>query len=305
MSGKEVFSSGQNRNIKERNVRRAVTGLLITIFAAIVSSLALHVFVYPSDFVPLGLEAIVTMLQKITGINAGWFNLILNLPLVIYAWFKLNKKYVVYSLIFTLVSSVLIIVWAAVDFPQYVTENERLLAAIFAGIMLGIRTGVMLRIGSSTGGADVIAAMIQKKMQYVNVERIISVICLVIIAASYFVYRDFNSVLLAVVQMFISERAINTIMRDTRHAIEVKIVTKHPDAIREDIIRTLRHGATLIESKGMYTGEDNSIIISVLNVGQLSELFNVLKKYPDTFVYYTEAHGVRGNFRWLKDEEVK
>lgn len=289
----------------EKNLKRTVIKILFTITAAIVSSLALHVFVYPSDFVPLGLEAIVTMLQKITGINAGWFNILLNAPLIIYAFVRLNKNYIIYSMIFTIISSALIIFWAAIGFPQYVNANERLLAAIFAGIMLGVRTALMLRIGSSSGGADIIAAMIQKKFQYVNVERIISLICLVIIGLSYFVYLDFNSILLAVVQMFISERAITMLMRDTRHAIEVKIITKTPEALRDDIIKNLRHGATIVESRGMFTGEDNSMIISVVNVGQISELFNLLKKYPDTFVYYTEVHGVRGNFRWLKDEEVK
>lgn len=289
----------------EKNLKRTVIKILFTITAAIVSSLALHVFVYPSDFVPLGLEAIVTMLQKITGINAGWFNIILNAPLIIYAFIRLNKNYIIYSMIFTIISSALIIFWAAIGFPQYINANERLLAAIFAGIMLGVRTALMLRIGSSSGGADIIAAMIQKKFQYVNVERIISLICLVIIGLSYFVYLDFNSILLAVVQMFISERAITMLMRDTRHAIEVKIITKTPEALRDDIIKNLRHGATIVESRGMFTGEDNSMIISVVNVGQISELFNLMKKYPDTFVYYTEVHGVRGNFRWLKDEEVK
>ena len=289
----------------EKNLKRTVIKILFTITAAIVSSLALHVFVYPSDFVPLGLEAIVTMLQKITGINAGWFNILLNAPLIIYAFVRLNKNYIIYSMIFTIISSALIIFWAAIGFPQYINANERLLAAIFAGIMLGVRTALMLRIGSSSGGADIIAAMIQKKFQYVNVERIISLICLVIIGLSYFVYLDFNSILLAVVQMFISERAITMLMRDTRHAIEVKIITKTPEALRDDIIKNLRHGATIVESRGMFTGEDNSMIISVVNVGQISELFNLMKKYPDTFVYYTEVHGVRGNFRWLKDEEVK
>ncbi len=289
----------------DRKVKRTVFAIIITVAAAIVSSLALHVFVYPSEFVPLGLEAIVTMLQKLTGLNAGWFNLILNLPLIIYALFRLNKKYVAYTLVFTVVSSVLIIVWQAIGFPQYVTVNERLLAAVFSGIMLGTRTGFMLRIGASTGGADIIAAMIQKKMPHINVERIISVICLVIIACSYFVYNDFNCILLGVVQMFISERATSMIMKDTRHAIEVKIITKHPEEIREDIINNLRHGATVIESRGMYTGDENSIILSVLNLYQLSDLFNLVKKYPDTFVYYTEAQGVYGNFRRFKDEDVK
>ena len=93
----------------EKNLKRTVIKILFTITAAIVSSLALHVFVYPSDFVPLGLEAIVTMLQKITGINAGWFNILLNAPLIIYAFVRLNKNYIIYSMIFTIISSALII----------------------------------------------------------------------------------------------------------------------------------------------------------------------------------------------------
>ena len=97
----------------EKNVKRTVIKILFTLIAAIISSLALHVFVYPSNFVPLGLEAIVTMLQKITGINAGWFNIILNAPLIIYAFIRLNKNYIIYSMIFTVISSALIIFWAA------------------------------------------------------------------------------------------------------------------------------------------------------------------------------------------------
>ena len=170
---------------------------------------------------------------------------------------------------------------------------------------MGVRTGIMLKIGASSGGVDVVASMIQKKFAYRNIERIISLICYVIIGASFFVYNDLNSILFSIVQMFVFEKGVAFIMRDTRNAVEFKIVTKNPQAIKDEIIFGLKHGATIIESKGMFTEEGSAIIFSVVNTRQISEFLDIIKKHPDTFAYYTDVSGVRGNFRWMKDDVAK
>ena len=292
-------------DIKKRDKIRFVKYTFATVIAAIVSSLALYVFVYPANFVPLGLEAVVTMLQSLFKINAGWFNLLLNAPLVLYALFKLDKKYVIFTLFFTLLSSVVLIVLEKLEFPQYIAPNERLLASVFAGIMLGVRTGLMLRIGASTGGVDIIARIVQNKIPHVNVERIITVICCLLICVSYFVYKDFNCILLGIVQMFISEKATTFLMKDNREAFKLEIVTKYPQELRDDIIFNLRHSATVIDGKGMYSDTSYSVVFVVLNLYQMADFMNIIKKYPDTFVYYFDVKGVYGNFRRFKDEEVK
>jgi uncharacterized membrane-anchored protein YitT (DUF2179 family) len=55
----------------------------------------------------------------------------------------------------------------------------------------------------------------------------------------------------------------------------------------------------------MFTDEGNSIIISVVNIRQIPEFLKLIKKYPDTFVYYSDVTGVKGNFRWKKDDIAK
>ena len=75
--------------------------------------------------------------------------------------------------------------------------------------------------------------------------------------------------------------------------------------IRNDIIYTLKRGATVVESHGMYTEEKSAMIISVINIRQIPELYEILRKYPDTFAYYGDVGGVRGNFRWKRTDEVK
>ena len=283
----------QEMDEKKRELHRLIRFTLLTVIAAAVSSLALHVFVYPNAFVPLGLEAVVTMLQTVTGVNAGWINLALNAPLVVYAFFKLNKKYVAFTLLFTLLSSVFLIVFEAAGVPMYVAENEKLIAALFAGLMLGTRSGIMLRIGASTGGVDIIARIVQNRLQFVNIERIISVLCFVLILLSYFVYHDVNCILLGIVQMYINEKVVTFLMKDNREAVKVEIVT------------TLRHSATILDGRGMYSGKEYFVVFTVLNLYQVAEFDRLMKKYPDAFVYYYNVKGVYGNFRRFRDEAVK
>ena len=288
-----------------KTVKKILLDCATVLLASMISALGFHVFVYPANFAPAGMDGVATMLQKLTGVNAGWYMLALNAPLLIAALFVLKRRYVIGTLAFTVLNSLFLIVLKRIDFYQYRTETDRFLPAIFSGIILGARMGMLLRIGMSTGGVDIVACMVQKNRPYLNVERVIAVISYAIIFVSYAVYRELDSILLSVVQMFVYERVGAAFMKDSRNAVEFKIVTKHPEEIRGEILYNLKHGATVVESRGMFTESDSAVIFSVVNLRQIPEFLNILKKYPDTFVYYTEVAGVSGNFRRRQDEEAK
>ncbi len=290
---------------KTINYRKEIINLLLLLFASVCGAFGMHVFVYPASFAPMGIDGIATMLQELTHVNAGIYTIALNLPLFILAWFLLKKRYVIYTIVFIAITSGLLMLLEAVEFYQYVTETDKLISAIFSGILLGVRTGVMLKIGGSAGGADIIACMVQVKRPYGNVERIISIICYIIMGLSFFVYWDLNCIFLSIIQLIIFELIMKTLLSPTRNAIEVKIVTKTPEPITQELLYTLKHGATLVKSQGMYTEEGNSVIFSVINLRQVPEFMEMIKKYPDTFVYYSDVKGVRGNFRWFKDDVAK
>ena len=291
--------------MNKTTVKKELLCVLITVIASMLSAFGLHIFVYPASFAPAGIDGVATMLQKLTHVNAGIYSLAINVPLLIVAWFVLKRKYVVYTVVFTVLSSLMLILLETVGFYQYVDAGAGLIASVFSGVMLGVRTGLMLKIGASSGGVDVIAGMVQRKRVHGYVEKVISLICYVIIALSFFVYHDLNSILLSIIQMFVFEKASQVIMKDTRNAVEFKIITRNPDEIKHDIIYVLKHGATIIDGTGMYTGDGNSIIISVVNIRQISEFLKIIKKYEGTFVYYSDVTGVKGNFRWQKDDIAK
>ncbi len=293
---------------KETSVKKEIINVWITLLAAAFHALGIWIFVEPAKFASSEMSGIFTMLYQMTGFNVAYYSLLFNIPLIIAAWFLLRRKYVVYTLLFILFSSLILIVceqFPSIQYNKGGEEMKRLLAALFSGVIFGVRTGLMLKIGASCGGTDIIAGFIHRKRPYLNVERIIVFIGYAISVCSYFYYGNVTSILLALVQNFVLECVASLIMKDRRGAIEVKIITKNPEELREDIVHDLRHSATVLKSTGMYSEQDTYMVVCVLNTYQVPDVERVIKKYPNTFVYYSEVTGVKGNFRWRKDEEVK
>lgn len=297
--------------IQETSSKRDVIhSVFIAFVSAVFSTVGLYVLIYPANFAPTGIDGVITMLHYATGFNAGIFSLLLKIPLLLWAWFVLNRKYVCYTLIYTLFSSLMLMGIEIADkaLPdislQYSTQTDFLITAIFGGILIGLSTGLMIKIGASTGGIDIIACIFQKWRPHANVENLMAYMGYAIVASSYFVYKDMNSILLSIVLVFVFEKSNTVVLRDHRAAYEVKIVTEHPEALRDDILFTLRHGATVLESHGMFTEKANYMVVTIINYRQLPELMKVIQKYKNTFVYYSEVVGVRGNFRRKKNEPV-
>ncbi len=288
---------------KKTVIKREIFNVLATLLAAACHALGIWIFVEPAKFAASEMSGIFTMLYQMTGVNVAYFSLLFNIPLVIAAWFFLRRKYVVYTLVFILSSSLMLILCEVCSVYQY--KEDRLLAALFSGVIFGLRTGLMLKMGASCGGTDIIAGLINRKKPYLNVERVIVLIGYAISISSYFYYKDWTSILLALVQNFVLETFARAIMRDRREAIEVKIITQNPQELREDIVHELRHSATILRGAGMYSDTETYMVVCVLNTYQVPDVERIIKKYPNTFVYYSSVTGVKGNFRWRKDEEVK
>lgn len=301
------------------NWKNEILGVLTVIVVSVIVAFGLHVFVYKADFAPSGVDGAATMLQyaskQLFGVelNAGIFTFALNLPLLIAAWFVLNKKYVIYTIIYTVVISASLMLFKELNVYQYdctiITPTEKynshLVAAIAGGVMQGF-SGILLRIGGSAGGADVIGCMVQKKFPHKNVESIIAYVSYAVVAVAFFVYGNVNSVCLSVVEIFICERVTSVILKSNRSAIKVEIITDkiNVDNIKNYIIFELKHGATLLNGRGVFSDAEKEVVVCLINHRQLPEVLKKMKSIPNTFTYYSDVTGVRGNFDF-KEEDAR
>lgn len=304
-----------NNSLKQNNFvafmkkNKILKCVAIVIVASFISSIGIWYFVKPSNFAPIGFDGIAVMIttmfaEKGININIGYVMLAINAPLLILSCVFLDRKFTIYTVLCIIFSSGFLLLYEQLSVPQY-SGSDVLLPAIFSGIALGVRTGMLLKIGASSGGVDIIAGIIQKKNPYINFENYITYICYAIIISSYFVYQELEAVMLSIVQMFVFDKTAGFVMKSMRNAVEFKIITDNPEQLKTDILSVLKHGATVIEGKGMFTGEQKTIIFCVVNIRQVPEFLKLLKKYERLFVYCTDVNSVNGNFRWLKDDAVK
>ena len=286
---------------------------LMILASAFVSAVGLFCFVAPGHFAPSGVDGIATMLStlaerffEIEGLRAGYLSALLNLPLLLVAWFVLRKRYVIYTVAYMALLSGFTAVLSLADFPVYsvTSELERFLAAIIGGIAQGI-TGLMLRAGGSAGGVDVIACMIQKKRQSNNVETIIAWLSYAIALFSFFVWGDVNAVIYSFVAIYACEKTTAAMLRDSRRAIRFEIIAAREDAaeIKNMIIFEMKRGATVVDAKGLFLGEEKELIICLVHHRQFSDFMVKLSKHPHVFMTYSEVLGIRGNFDWVLERE--
>ncbi len=289
------------------NLRKEIVNVLTAIVASVISAVGIYFFVEPFSFAPSGIDGVSQMLNFIfhkefnLELNVGIINFVLNLPLIISAWFILKKRYVVYTGIYMLTSSLLVNLLHILNVPVVTYDLTPLIPAIFAGVAQG-GTALMLKIGASSGGVDIIGCMIQTKMRHVKVERIIAILSYVIVGITFFVFGSLEAVLLSAIEVFVCEQVSSSVLKSTRSAVRFEIVTDEPEFICEEIINNLKHGATLIKGQGVFSENEKSVIVVVINYYQVAEFLQIISKSKNTFAYYVDVMGVKGRFDWSKDD---
>ena len=296
----------------ENKVVTEIKNMIVVVLATLLYAVSTYVFVLDSNFAPSGLSGVLAMIQSVTNLNTGTFVLLLlNAPLLIWAFFSLSKRFAIY----TTVSVVLMcIVFWAFDFldpqkklrfittmtiagMQYPDFGKRLFCSVVSGFCAGISIALMFRVNASLGGVDIIVSLIQKKHPRANVSILLFGVNAIIIIASFFVYeKNIESICFAAIYIIIFSKVCEYILNGVKKALKFEVVTEHPNEISKEIIDTLGHSVTVTQARGMYKNTDKYLLVCVIRSRQVADFEKILKKYPDTFSFASSVSEVFGIF---------
>ncbi|MBO5045838.1 MAG: YitT family protein [Clostridia bacterium] len=280
-----------------------LTGIPV-LLSGIVRALAIYIFVTPNDFAPGGINGIAILLEYAIHWNSGWFLLMLNVPLFFVAFFFIGKREAIVSFASMLVTSFLLIAFEYIpNFPVYQTETNAFLAAIAGGILLGVALAIMLKSFGTAGGTAVLATVANKKIKFIKVSWFTFLFDAAVVVASFFVFHQgasftvkLDPVLLALVSLFVTSKVCDIVLEGFKVAYKFEIVTTHPEEISEEIFRSLNHGVTMMPAVGMYSHREKNMLVCVVRKRQVAEVQRILRKYPDTFAYFSSTAEVMGKF---------
>lgn len=240
-----------------------------------------------------GLTIIIRNITKsvISGGIPLWFaNIVLNIPVFIYSYVKFGKKFVGRTLFATIMLSVWLYIIPGVD----LSGDDYLLAALFGGVFTGVGMGIVLRAGATTGGTDMVAALIQTKMRHYSVVQIMQVMDASIVIAGLYVF-GLRSTLYAVVSIFVSTKVSDGFLEGFKNSKAALIITNHYKEVAARVMDELGRGVTGMDAKGMYTQDYKCVLYCVVSrkeIVQLKEIVNDVD--PDAFVIVSDVREVLG-----------
>ncbi len=294
-----------------RRLRRSIFEYFAICGMAIVFALMYQLFVVPNKFAPAGINGIATMVQYKLGFSIGYFSLIINVPLCIYAYFCVNKEFALRSLAFCLAYSLSYLLFQQLDLSAIVYDtdgHDTVFPCLIAGLIGGGVYGICFRLNASTGGTDIVSKGISKKKPTLNFFWITFALNAVVAVVSLFIYGsgeggfsiDYKPACLCVLYCFLSSFLGNRILQGYKVAYKFLIVSPHTDKIEQEIIERLQHSATRVNGKGIYSEDDKEVLICVVNKHQIVDFKNILRKYPDTFTMIETVSETVGNFKKIK-----
>ena len=253
-----------------------------------------------------GLSQVIIKLLEVFGISftPDQHNLMLsilyfaiNVPLFLLAFFKIGKRFAVFSLINVIMVSFLIS-FIPMDWTTIFKFTDDFLArALFAGLLSGLSTSLAVRLGHSGGGIDIISIYISSKTHSSMGKYSLLVNTLIILSFTFL--SDFRSyastALYTIVYLFTSSKVIDTLCLRNRK-LQLQIITTRDD-MAQILIQNLPHGCTVVDAKGAYHGNPKKIIYMDISFGEVKETMKVIRKIDkDAFVSVLLVQNVYGKF---------
>ncbi len=297
----------------KKRIGQYISEYTTIILCALLLSVNYILFVIPNNFAPAGLGGVGTMIQYLLQFSIGYFSLIINVPLCIFAFFFVNREFSIKSLVFCLVHAISYLIMQQINLSAitYSADGDTVFPCLIAGMLTGFIYGICFRINASTGGTDIVAKGINQRRPTLNFFWVTFTINAVVAVSSLFVYSydkatgifelDYKPVCLCVMYCFVSSFLGNYILRGHKIAYQFMIVTPHSEALEKEILERLHHSATRIHGKGIYRDSDQDVLICVVNKHQLIDFEHILKKYDNTFAYVQTVNETFGNFRRIKN----
>lgn len=273
-------------------IKNILRDLFLVVSGSAIFSISVNMFSSPNNIVQGGLTGIGTVMNYLFSLPIGAVMLVLNIPLFALALKQLRFKFVIKTVISTFIFTSLIDLGAYI-IPAY--KGDVLLGCIFCGVLSGVGLALVFLTGSTTGGTDIIAMLIRKKRPDISVGNIMLLADLGVIGLSFLVYGKIESIMYAVIVIFISAKAIDFVLYGREHTKLIFIITTRKEQLLSSILLEIGRGASVIPVTGGYTGKEKNLILCAAKKIEIREILRLTADSdPEAFTVICDAGQVVG-----------
>jgi len=280
----------------------------LTVLGSFILAAGFVFFINPYDIVPGGVYGIGIVVHHLTlglfprglspdgGFPVGLFGLILNIPLTLIGIKILGPRFGMKTVVGFVLSSVfmdMLTLFVGNNDPLGL-KNEVFMGCIFGGVLIGFGLGLIFKAKATSGGSDIIAMIIAKYTR-LPLGTLMIYVDSVIVLLGVIVFRDWRIPLYSWIVIFVTGKVIDVVLDGITYDKTLLIISDHFELIREKIIVDMERGGTYIPGRGMFKGEEKTIIFTVVSRREVAILQEFIHQIdPLAFVTVMNAHEILG-----------
>ena len=252
------------------------------------------VFLLPNDITTGGVPGIASIVYWATGINVQYTYFAINGGLLIASLIVLGWKFSVKTIFAVQVMTTILPIIQSATSNLHLLQDQPFMACVIGASFCGSGIGIAFSANGSSGGTDIIAAIINKYRD-MTLGRVILMSDMIIISSSYFVLHDWEKVVYGFATLYISSFVLDQVVNSARQSVQFFIISKRYEEIGHRINKDLHRGVTVIDGTGMYTGLGVKMMFVLAKKRESTTIFRLIKDIdPEAFVSQSAVIGVYG-----------
>ena len=281
--------------LKNEQVSIKLKNLGIMIIGVFLYVLAMNMFISPANLYTGGVTGIAQLIIAFASsafgiqLSLGGLIFLLNVPLLYLAWRSIGKRFAVLSILAVVLQSIILEL-----VPMGKFSDDILLNAVFGGVLIGVGVGMILKIGASTGGTDIVFQYLSMKFNGSFGKYSFAINAIIILIAG--LTQGWETALYTIISIYITSVVIDKI-HTVHQNLTLYIVTSKEDEMIKSLQQQLYRGITILEGRGAYSKNDKSVLMMVLSSYELYEALAVIKMVDEqAFTNVVQSEMVQGYF---------
>lgn len=270
--------------------------VLFLLAGTLLMAVAVNMVYDPLGMVTGGVTGIGIVIKHLTqnlwtgGIPVWLTNVLCNVPLFLAAVLVLGKRFLGKTLAAAVSLTVCLYL---VPITPLFTEDY-LLASVFGGVIAGAGIGLVLAASATTGGTDLLCALIHKRIKHYSVPQLLIVVDGLIVLGGVAVF-GINESLYAAIAIFITAKMSDGILEGLKFSKMAYIISEESEKIAQDILQELDRGVTALHATGMYSGQEKKVLLCVVSKKEIASVLDIVNKNDrSAFVIVSDAREVMG-----------
>ncbi|KJD45634.1 MULTISPECIES: YitT family protein [Paenibacillus] len=269
-------------------MKKRIADIAFIILGAFFFALAVNLFVIPNEFGEGGVTGVTIILYYLFQWSPSIVNLVINGLLLIVGYKFLDKRTTLYTVIAVAFNSLFLHLTA----NWRIDSHEPTINAVFAGVLVGIGIGLIVRVGGTTAGTVILARIANKYLDW-NISYGLLFFDLIVAFSSYFIIGP-EKLMLTIVILYVGTKVMDFMIEGLNPKKAVMIISEHQNKIAEMVITQMDRGVTVLSGHGYYTKNPKEVLYIVISKQEVSALKKIVKAI-DTAAFIT-IHDVRDVF---------